>query len=198
VDQLHPRMLRGRGRLEGDLLSLGSRSPLARRQEVTSLLVILAILLVFNLLIFPAALARIGGKVLDLRIAYSPADAYAALTAYGDAGRHAYILTELTADFVYPLGYALFFWLLFRIVAPRAPRWVARLPFVVLVGDWLENAFILVLLARYPARADAVAMAASVSSTIKWILFASMVLLAVLLPLGTMYRRSAGPSLRSG
>jgi hypothetical protein len=164
---------------------LRQRRAVVEARAILSLVVVLA---VFNVVIFPAAAARIaagsGAKPLDLLLAYSPATAYSMLSAYGVAGRNAYRLTELTIDVLYPLAYSSFFWLVLRFVVRRLgllepiSRSLTMLPFVVLGADLLENVFVLFLLARFPSHADNIALAASVVGTIKWLLFGLMVLLA--------------------
>ena len=87
----------------------GSLRRVARPRYI---LLLIGAYVLFNVGVLPVAAARIdaeGRQVgpLDLRFGYSPATAYAALSAYGAAGREAYLRIELTVDVVYPVVYAL-------------------------------------------------------------------------------------------
>lgn len=145
-----------------------------------NILLLLAVFVIVNAGLLPVLGARIealsgGVGPLDLRLAYSPAEAYTALAAYGDEGRQLYLLIELTLDLIYPLVYGLFFAL--TIVYCLRPvlakthilQRAALLPLVAMLADWGENAGLALLLLNYPNRMDGLAAFTSTVTTIKWI-----------------------------
>ena len=150
------------------------------------LLAVLAGLLYFvffpALLANPATLQQTGA--LDARLSYTSQQAYQALEAYGPAGRAQYARTILLLDIVFPVIYALLLGLLAARglvrAFPTSPRIqiLALLPFAAMLFDWLENASILTLLARFPQRLDGLAAAAGGFTSLKWLVLALAVLLA--------------------
>ena len=163
------------------------------RQRATrrTVLILLALNFMMNAVILPLAGARLqafsgGVGTLDVRLAYSPAQAYAALAAYGSAGRQFYLLIELTADVVYPIIYSFFFSLAILFFWQRGGgRWpilarLALLPFAGLLADYLENAGLITLLLNFPAQLPTLALLTSLFTSIKWFL-AGLSLLALLL-----------------
>jgi hypothetical protein len=87
---------------------------LANRRIIAVLMVIFLILF---LVVFPLLYTQISttpdrSDLIDTQASYSPAQVYALIGSYGEQGRSMYILTDLTADLLYPLDYALLFALL--------------------------------------------------------------------------------------
>jgi hypothetical protein len=174
----------------------GVSGRLRRAARARYLIPLFAAILAFDVAVFPLAASRIdaqsqGASPLDLRFGYSPDTAYALMRAYGAEGRRAYLWTELTADLLYPVAYALFLGICLAYVLERVrpastlARRAPLIPFAALVADYAENVGIIVLLARYPERSDTVARVASAITGVKWVFFASAVaLLAV--GLGTL------------
>lgn len=126
--------------------------------------------------VMPLAQAEIertapGPSILDLRFAYSPAEAYATLDGLGHAGRRMYALAEATADVFYPLATAFFFALLLARLQRRThrPAWLPLWPFVTLLIDFLENTALITLLLNYPQKMTALAQLASALTTLKWV-----------------------------
>lgn len=172
------------------------------------ILVLLALFLFTNGYVFPTVASRIAEyagiasfRPLDLTPAYSPDYAYASLASLGDDGRRLYAMVELTIDVVYPIVYALLFFLLARAMLARslpAPRWLERailLPFLPAALDIIENAFILALILEFPERHDGVARLASVITTSKLLsLIATLALLVFLLVRWVVVRRRAPAS----
>jgi hypothetical protein len=124
-------------------------------------------------------------KVLDLRFGFSPEEAYKLLEGLGEKGRAQYRLIELSVDSVYPWIYAgLFVFLISLLYRDTFPptasmRWINLLPFAILLFDYLENAGIVQLINRFPARADALAGWTSYMNQMKWILFVIAVVVTV-------------------
>ena len=173
-----------------------------------NILFLLAVFVVINAGLLPVIGARLealsgGVGPLDLMAAYTPAEAYAALAAYGEEGRLFYLLTALTLDLIYPLVYGLFFTLTIvyclRPVLPAAHtlQRAALLPLVGMLADYVENAGIAWLLLNYPNRLDGVAAFTSTVTTIKWIFMisaiaATVVALAMLVVQRLRARGTAG------
>ena len=83
-------------------------------------------------------LARLdGAAILDLRISYTPDEAYAFLESLGPAGRRAYAALLLGGDILFPISYSLLFaaiaaWLLARVAPPD--HWAQKLSLIALIG----------------------------------------------------------------
>jgi hypothetical protein len=156
-----------------------------------NVLVFVALELLMTAVVLPLAQARIqalsgGVGQLDLRFSYSPAEVYAALVAYGPAGRDFYVRVDLTADMAYPIIYSLFFSLTITYFLRRqgAVRPVllrlALVPFAAMIADYLENACLVALLLSYPARIDTLAQVSSLFTSIKWVLAAVSLALLII------------------
>jgi hypothetical protein len=144
-------------------------------------LILVALELIMTAVVLPLANARLallsgGVGPLDVLFSYTPAQAYSALTAYGLAGRQFNLLLELTANLAYPIIYSLFFSLatlyFLQRAAPSRPvlARLALVPFLALLGDYLENAGLLALLLSYPAQSTVLAEITSLLATTKWVL----------------------------
>ncbi len=156
-----------------------------------NVLLLVALDLMMNAALLPLASARLsilsgGVGPLDSRFGYTSAQAYAALTAYGPAGREFDLRSEVTLDLVYPVIYSLFFSLATLYFLQRAAPGrvalarLALLPFAALVADYLENAGLILLLVTFPTQLPALAAATGLLTTAKWILQgASLVLLGL-------------------
>ncbi|MDQ7028492.1 MAG: hypothetical protein Q9O62_01285 [Ardenticatenia bacterium] len=141
--------------------------------------------------ILPATSARLralsgGVGPLDVLFFYTPARAYAALSAYGDAGRAAYRAGALTADMLFPVSYALFFslavaWLCRRGRIEGRCGWpLFLIPLVAGGLDVMENLSVVLMLSLYPGVPPALAWAATSFTAAKWIgVTLSVVTLAV-------------------
>ena len=111
---------------------------------------------------------------LDLMFFYTPAEAYAMIDKYGEAGRSIYWKIELTADIIYPIIYTLFFgllisWLFQRGFKSNSPmqKWN-----VMPLGGWffdmLENVGIVSMLSMYPAKPELLAWLTMIFGSLKW------------------------------
>jgi hypothetical protein len=85
----------------------------------------------------------------DLTFGYTYADIIAIFTAYGTAGRQAYLL-NLLVDSVMPVMFAGAAVLVVARAAPRWFGWFAFAPVVFLLLDLVENAALAVMLAQFP------------------------------------------------
>ncbi len=134
------------------------RSPIARRW--------LLIMVVVGLMIFASSLSLLmvpyssvieetGGKDLTcLQIPFTTARAAEIINSYSDDARSAARSLHMPGDLIFPMGYALLYsGLIGLIVRHQEGRWlqiglvVMFFPFMAMVLDWIENAFILRMLA---------------------------------------------------
>lgn len=133
---------------------------------------------------------------LDLMFAYTPTEAFAHIAALGDEGRLAYRLFLVTADFAYPISYTLLFaWLI--VMLKRKTRWEGSrlpvmLPLLVFGFDMLENTSVVALLFAYPSQPVSLALAASIFTTLKWIMAGVSILAIMLLVVLRLTRAVSG------
>lgn len=120
-----------------------------------------------------ATINQLAGRPMgpiDLTMGYNPARTLAMVAGYGPAARAAYARVELTIDVMYPVVYSLLFAVILTMLfRHRAIRWVALLPLVALVFDYLENATIVTLLTSYPTQSATVAVLCEVFKLVKWL-----------------------------
>lgn len=133
------------------------KSPNAQRWLIAMVVAGLAIFaLSLSLLMVPysSVIEESGGKDLTcLQIPYTKARAAAIIDSYNNEARSAARALHLPGDLLFPIGYALLYGgLIGLIVRQQEGRWlrvgliVMFFPFVAMVLDWVENAFILRML----------------------------------------------------
>lgn len=155
-------------------------------QYKTSWLTILGLLAVAGLLTFimngtalffstPTIEAHSGGvPILDMRMSYTPEEAYQLFAALGTAGRQAYQTLHLVPDMLFPISYALLFaftgaWFLVRLLPLEHPlQWLILTPLISGLADILENLSLVVSGLAYPNRMDWLAQIASLLTKIKF------------------------------
>jgi hypothetical protein len=128
-----------------------------------------------------------GVGILDMQWHYDAGAAYRILTAQGEVGRAQYLRMLWTVDVALPLLVSL--WLaitaalaLRRLgVSDRHSAWLALLPLVAGLSDYVENFAISVLLAYYPERFDNLASVAGYATTLKHTLYALSLVTTLLL-----------------
>lgn len=145
---------------------------LERHANRVTLLILLALELLFNFGLMPSMMTRRGAAVLDLRFWYTPAQAAQVLSAYTPAQRQAALWGHLTLDVLYPLIYAsLFSVLLILIYRPRLPsprlHRLLWLPWAAALADGLENLGIVGMLLAF---SSPLAALTALFTSIKWIL----------------------------
>jgi hypothetical protein len=157
-----------------------------------TIVILILIALPFNLVIFPMRSARLkdlsgeNDPIIDAKFAYTPAQVYELVPAYGEQGRQLYALTELTVDLAYPILYNLFLSVLMAIIfrgAFSSGSKLHKLPLLPLaswLADYLENAGITVMLLSYPQELDALAWVTSFFSTAKWTIGGASAVLIVI------------------
>lgn len=154
----------------------------------------------FNALIFPLLMRQITAQsasigMLDVTLGYLPQSALQAVEAYGASGRTWYLITQWTADLLFPITYTLLFSFLLaslyrRAFLPESPFQNLRWAPVGMMGfDYLENITISLLMLAYPNSPLALAVIASIASLLKWVLAATAGI-AFLAGLAALIRKS--------
>jgi hypothetical protein len=144
-----------------------------------------------------------GAGLLDMKVLYTPEQAYAHLAAMGEAGR-AFDLTHIIPlDFVFPFMYTLFSvvaitWLLHRWL-PADSRWhlLNVVPLIGGMGDFVENLGIIVMIVAWPAQLPAVALFTMVACLVKFTFIILSYLIIAGAVIGWTARRFRGSSGRS-
>lgn len=178
---------------------LNSFSQWAYRQaSVGHLLILLALLLGFNLWVFPGFMQEISPdasiRILDLHFGFSPEEARQTLEAMGEGGRASY-LRMLLADMVYPLIYGLLLvflssLLLDRILAPGSFWRILNLGAVdAVLFDFCENMGIMAMIRAYPEIPTGLARITSICNMLKWIAIALCLLLILAALMRLLTRR---------
>lgn len=141
-----------------------------------------------------------GFRPIDLKFAYTPDDAYRMIEGYGERGRKRYALIELTVDLLYPIVYATLLGLVMtygfrRSLRPDHPLQRAHvLPYGVLLADYAENAGIVTMLLRYPARHESIAWLTCFFTITKWLGFGTTLILTLVgLMMAGITRMRTGP-----
>ena len=157
-----------------------------------TIVILILIALPFNLVIFPmrsARLQELSGKstpIIDVMFAYTPAQVYELVPAYGEQGRQLYAVTELTVDLAYPILYnsllSLLMAIIFRSAFSSGSQWqkLPLLPLASWLADYVENVGITIMLVSYPQELDALAWITSLFSTVKWTVGGACVILIVI------------------
>jgi hypothetical protein len=133
------------------------KSPNAQRWLIAMVfvgLLIFALSLSILMVPYSSVIEENGGKDMTcLQLPYTKARAAAVIDSYNDEARSAARSLHLPGDLLFPIGYALLYsGLIGIIVRHQEGRWlrvgllVMFLPFVAMVLDWVENAFILRML----------------------------------------------------
>ena len=128
---------------------------------------------------------------LDLRFHYDVDTVYAVLHAFGEAGRHQYLISATTFDVIYPLVYSMLFavWLTLLLDRHEGLRCTLMLmPFGILIADLFENGAIAMLILNYPEKLPLLAAFASWATTIKWTLAGLVIGIVVILTIRAGYR----------
>ena len=115
-----------------------------------------------------------GIPILDMRMSYTPEEAYQLFSALGIAGRQAYRTLHLVPDMLFPISYALLFaftvaWFLVRLLPLEHPlQWLILTPLISGLADILENLSLVVSSLMYPNRVDWLVQFASLLTKIKF------------------------------
>ncbi len=151
-----------------------------------TVIVLLILYLIFLLAIFPAlGKDTAAAQPIDLAFHYTVEEVYGWIERYGETGRRAYMVGELTVDLIYPLVYTCLFAGLIGFFT-RFPdggkyRWLAISPALIWLFDLFENIGIVTMLYSYPDQLHGVARVTSWFTTIKWTLAYSVIALTLVL-----------------
>ena len=135
--------------------------------------------------------AHVTAAMLDIRLHYTPDEAYILLANLGPEGRDYYRFL-LGFDFVFPACYGVFLAAvvaaLSRRVCPQVSRWqwLFLVPLATALCDYLENFAILRMLLTYPQRLMGVAAAAGAFTTAKWV-FSGIAMLSIVVLLARLW-----------
>jgi hypothetical protein len=132
------------GRLHGVILSAATT-----RWVLVACGLYLASLVALTLADLPLERAAPGTTKPDLTFGYTYSDILAIFSAYGAAGRQAY-LVNLVVDSVMPVMFAAAVLLSAARAAPRWSGWLGIAPVVFMLLDLVENAAFAVMLSQYP------------------------------------------------
>jgi hypothetical protein len=174
----------------------GRIAPWATNTNIGLLFVMVVCFMTWLLPSATASLERLSGMpdaVLDKRFTYSPDEAYALLSAYGDAGRDRYLRNAVMLDLLFPFSYGMFLTLL----GMRVSLWictpsgflphVSLLPLLAVGFDYLENTSVVILAWKYPTRMAPLVRLSSTFTSLKWVTIATSVgLIVVGLLLGSL------------
>jgi hypothetical protein len=112
----------------------------------------------------------------DLSFYYSTNDLYRMAEGYGEVGRADYVQARFTFDLIWPLVYTFFLvtsisWIYQRLLPAGSPgRMINLLPFLGMIGDYLENISTSIVMGRYPLATPVIDWMAGIFTTLKWLL----------------------------
>jgi hypothetical protein len=145
--------------------------------NIYHVLITLLIFTVFSATILPSEAIR-GFEAgltesIDTSILYSVEDLYSIISGYSRQVRLAYIYQRFTFDLIWPIVYGLFIvvttlYLLIKINLKRLSSLI-YFPLAAVIFDFSENISVSILMFIYPFRINALALLASIFTTIKWI-----------------------------
>ena len=159
---------------------------ISERYVLVSLTLLLALGLFMMGVYAPWFSARAGGQpYMETKLGYLPGDLFEMAEAYETERRTLYIRTSLTLDFLIPLmagNFLIAFSLYLLNKLPGREKW--RKPLVVLgvltaLSDWMENALMIGLLSMYPKHVMALAIAARVMTSVKYLLMLTFIIIFV-------------------
>jgi hypothetical protein len=145
--------------------------------NIYHVLIALLIFTIFTATILPSeALRGVEAGLtqsIDTSILYSVEDLYSIISGYSREVRLAYIYQRFTFDLIWPLVYGLFIvvttlYLLIKIKIKRL-NYLIYFPLAAVGFDFLENISVSILMFIYPVRINALALLASIFTTLKWI-----------------------------
>jgi hypothetical protein len=144
--------------------------------NIYHVLIVLIIFAVFTATVLPDEAIR-GVEAgltqsIDTSILYSVEDLYSIISGYSREVRLAYIYQRFTFDLIWPLVYGLFIvvsnaYLLIKIKIKRLNNLI-YFPLAAVGLDFLENISVSILMFIYPFRINALAVLASIFTTLKW------------------------------
>jgi hypothetical protein len=144
--------------------------------NIRNMLLLFGLVLLFNLVVFPISYnTNADLELLDVQFSYSAQEAYELLEKYSETERQNYLISELTVDLIYPIIYS--FMLCFTIFLVYKNETLAKLPFLVLIFDYIENFGIATMIVNYPEELTIIARISSIATTLKWLLVSFLMLI---------------------
>ncbi|MBL7806739.1 MAG: hypothetical protein JNN28_02930 [Saprospiraceae bacterium] len=133
-------------------------------------LLLLLLFVVFSGGIMPSMEADIkalsgGVGVIDLELFYWPEKVKVMLDAYGEEGRHLYLIAQWTVDLVFPVIAGLFF--ATALVALQSRRWW-WIGLWITLADWMENVWVTWLLLDEKGFSVPIALLSCLFTVLKW------------------------------
>ncbi|MEE4177792.1 MAG: hypothetical protein V2I46_09800 [Bacteroides sp.] len=163
---------------------------LLRQANGLIILILIALLVVFNRFLFPYFIVHFGPgegmPLLDTLFGFRPDQANYLLSSYGEAGRQGYITTIAVIDSLYPfvygglMAFSMSWTLKMTGFHGTSLQKLNLLPVTAMIFDFVENAGILGLLKLFPHKATALAGFTSIMGMAKWVL----VFLSILIIIG--------------
>ncbi len=127
------------------------------------------LVLLFSFIIIPISFKLNNElQLLDLHFFYSPQKAYSILEKYNETERGNYLLAALTVDLIYPIIYSSM--LCFIVFLIYRNETLAKVPFLILIFDYMENFGIATMICNYPDKLLIVAWITSFATSLKWFL----------------------------
>jgi uncharacterized membrane protein len=126
-----------------------------------------------------------GVGVIDMEFAYTQEFVYNTLQAQGEAGRLFYKNLLIRLDFIFPLVNALFFTSIVMFVYKKITnnkKLLTRLaifPFMIMLFDYLENIFELILLNNYPTQLATIVKLGSLATSCKILAIGSSTIIII-------------------
>lgn len=152
-------------------------------------------IVIFNFGLVPTLIERAdGAPLLDNRFGYTAAQVEELFEAYGEAGRSQYRTYLLLLDFAYAVVFAIANALLIagltRYLFPRvqALGWVALLPLVAMLLDFIENVGLLSLLGSYPDLSSGGVTFANAMTSVKLVLVNGLFFVTLLGIVGSLVK----------
>ncbi|MCW4012046.1 MAG: hypothetical protein NWF07_03540 [Candidatus Bathyarchaeota archaeon] len=140
-----------------------------------------------------------GIPILDMRLSFTPDDAYELFTALGKEGRQAYRLLHLVPDILFPISYSLAFafigaWFLVRLLPlDHNLHWLSLIPLVSGTADILENISLVFASLAYPSRIDWLVNGAFLMNRVKFGLLPLGLIFLIVIVVIWFIRKRPGP-----
>lgn len=137
-----------------------------------------------------------GNSYLEALVFYSPQDLYDLLNKYGQHGREIYILSSLLMDFIFPLQYSVFFaslaYIIYRKLFNKATvlKLIVYLGIALCLSDWIENIFLITVVANYPGELFAFAWLAAAMTLLKSSLTVLFIVISIVGGISLVVKRS--------
>ena len=152
-------------------------STLEKQANWKSIFILFALLVFFNLVLFPGILSSGTHNLVthDQLFWYTPQRAYEIMDAYPPEFLRFAVIGYFMVDMIYPLLYGSIIWFLLIITFQRAysknsfADRVVFFPWAGVICDYLENISLSIIYLQYPKELTAIAWMATTFTALKWI-----------------------------